>query len=85
MQKNMFYKTAKVTWCRSSMIVEVLGLPCLYFALYFGVRQNRFAPSPALNNLSWLIKIRNVVVLVYIQETDDQAFDDGGEGRCGEL
>ena len=59
MQKNMVYKTAKVTWCRSCGSVVVLGFPCLYILLYKslgGVRQNRFALLPlALLSLSLLL------------------------------
>jgi len=43
MQKIIVYKTTHVTWCCYSLIVVKLGFPCLYFALYLGVRQSRFA------------------------------------------
>jgi len=39
----MVYKTPQVTWCCPPMIVVVLGFLCLYFALYLGIRQSRFA------------------------------------------
>jgi hypothetical protein len=39
----MVYKTVQVTWYCSSMIVVALGLQCLYFASYVGVRHSRVA------------------------------------------
>jgi hypothetical protein len=59
MQKNMFHKTAKVTWCCSSMIDVVLSFLCLYFALYCRVQ-----PKWPVNSLTrTLFFSRHILIL----------------------
>ena len=68
----MVYKTVQVIWCCSSMIIVVLGFPCLYFALYVGVRQSRFAlllPLALSKRLKdWKREIRRPEGLIVHQE-----------------